>query len=305
MPDAAFEATQRDWLGPIQQISHSANIQTRLFVADSITRSKEIQPYIAAQGYQRPSEQALAKCDVLIISGANCPDRGISESNIGKEVIHIYQAAICAGVTTVVASCFAAHAILEGHFGIQRQRVLDAQQQPSRLHGVFPHRLTQAGQSHFLTQGLPSTIHAPYSRSNGTPWEGLHRHLAIDILLESEAPLLGNAYPEAHLVASRDGRFIGVQGHPEYQPLALFREWRRDLLLALKNDDLLPALPQNYFTERGIAIVAKYTNRQIERKKSGQDIEYLPSEVIQDHIRAEWLGSWDVLLKRILFSTQQ
>jgi len=65
-------------------------------------------------------------------------------------------------------------------------------------------------------------------------------------------------------VAERDSLFLFVQGHPEYDPLALYREYRRDVARFLAGErQAYPEMPRRYFEAAGEAAFAGFRERAV------------------------------------------
>ena len=150
----------------------------------------------------------------------------------------------------VLWSCLAAHAAMLRLDGIERVRL------PAKLSGLYACELAEPG--HSLAYGLPSRWTAPHSRFNDVP----------------EACLVANGYTvlsrsaEAGVDAAlRRGSALSLflQGHPEYEPDTLLREYRRDAKRFFAGDsNQLPAVPANYFdrdTEQALTALRDDTAR--------------------------------------------
>ena len=103
----------------------------------------------------------------------------------------------------------------------------------------------------------------PHSRHNGLPGEAL-RSCGYRLLSwsdEAGADLF---------VAERASLFLFVQGHPEYDPLALYREYRRDVKRFLAGETPnYPELPRGYFDPASEAAFVDFRARAIARRDAG------------------------------------
>jgi len=126
-------------------------------------------------------------------------------------------------------SCLSAHAALTIFDGIARVRL------PAKCTGVFP-QYVEADRP--LTRGLEPEVELPHSRWNTVPRVALS-DAGYDIVMHSEAT--------GWSVASREEgghQLVLVQGHPEYDPSSLLREYRRDAGRYVNHErDDLPYLP--------------------------------------------------------------
>lgn len=136
----------------------------------------------------------------------------------------------------VIWSCLAAHVAVLHRDGICRHR------RPAKLSGMFECEL--AAPRHPLTSGLPGSWRFPHSRHNGLA-EAELRHRGYTILSRS-------AGAGVDVFARKDATWsLYFQGHPEYRPDTLLREYLRDLRRHLAGElSSPPALPVDYLDEK-------------------------------------------------------
>ena len=104
---------------------------------------------------------------------------------------------------------------------------------------------------HPLLRDAPARLTMAHSR-----WNDLD---GLGLAAAGYTVLTASAEAGANLFAKRVGRsaFVFVQGHPEYDPDSLAREWRRDLARFLRGErEFVPALPQNTFDAATTAALA-------------------------------------------------
>jgi homoserine O-succinyltransferase len=129
-------------------------------------------------------------------------------------------------------SCLAAHAAVLHRDGIARQRL------GAKLSGVFA--CQRSVRPHRLTAGLPARWHAPHSRFNGLPGEALTAR-GYTILSAGDA-VGADIFTHGDKPAS-----FYFQGHPEYHPLTLLKEFLRDLRQYVAGENAIcPAVPLAY-----------------------------------------------------------
>ncbi len=153
---------------------------------------------------------------------------------------------------STIWSCLAAHAAVLHLDGIERQR-LDAK--CSGIYDCF------SVADHWLTDGLPSPLRVAHSRRN---------ELRAADLTARDYQLL-TVSPEGGVDISakqRHSQLIFFQGHPEYDPLSLEREYLRDISRFLAGErDNYPAFPASYFDSETQARLADFERRaRIERR---------------------------------------
>lgn len=130
-------------------------------------------------------------------------------------------------VNAVMYLCWAAHAALHYHYGIERF------QRPNKISGVYPH--SPCYQHHPLLRGFDQEFWVPHSRYAEVSKQEIAAKSNLQILADSD-----EAGP--YLIASPDGRQLFIMGHPEYDADTLSNEYQRDLA-----EGIHPSLPENYF----------------------------------------------------------
>ncbi|MEV6773304.1 homoserine O-succinyltransferase [Nocardia sp. NPDC051030] len=172
---------------------------------------------------------SLASMDALIISGS---EPKAAEIALEPSLIIIDRILReCAAATSLLFSCQSAHAALHLLHGLPRHR------RPRRQHGVFTHE----AHANELTAGITGPALVPHSR-----WNAM---LSADLRAADVPILLDSSEAEWHLATSPDGlRHVYLQGHPEYLPDTMAREYRRDLRRWIADPTLpFPDIPLGYF----------------------------------------------------------
>ncbi len=232
MPDAALAATERQFFRLIGESNQIAQFYLHPFTLKEIKRSPEALAYV--EQYYEPFEQIQAEgLDALIITGANVTQPHLAQEPFWEPLIEVIGWAY-ENVTSTLCSCLATHAVLEFRYGQKRRRL------PAKRWGVYPHRVVD--RAHPLVRGVNTRFDVPHSRFNEISRDqfttaGLH------VLVES-------SQDGVHLVVSEDlFRLVFFQGHPEYDSISLFKEYKREIMrFAYGHRDDYPPFPENYFT---------------------------------------------------------
>jgi homoserine O-succinyltransferase/O-acetyltransferase len=156
---------------------------------------------------------------------------------------------------STIWSCLAAHAAVLHADGIERRPLAQKQ------FGVFDCAAVSADP---LTAGAGSPLAVPHSRWNGLS-EAALRACGYRILTRSPA-----AGVDMFAGPQRNCRslFLFLQGHPEYEPGTLLREYRRDIGRFLCGEqEHYPATPQGYFNAEASAKVSAF--RMARRDRPG------------------------------------
>lgn len=227
MPDGAFEATERQFVGLLEDGSGSDVIELRRYTMAGVPRGELVAARIALD-YLPLSDLYLDPPDILLITGSNPVEARIQDELYWDDLIEMLSWSR-ENVRSTLLSCLSAHAALTHFDGIPRVRL------PAKCTGVFPQSVS-ATQS--LARGISADILLPHSRWNSVPQEALEG-AGYDIVVTSENTGWGVA------TRSEDGRqLVLVQAHPEYDPSSLLREYRRDAGRFVRHErDDVPYLP--------------------------------------------------------------
>jgi homoserine O-succinyltransferase len=164
--------------------------------------------------------------DGLIITGAPLALLDYSEVSYWDKICEVFDWAD-KNVTSTMYSCWAAHAALYHHYGLNRHL------RQQKLSGVYQHYPLDGREA--LTRGFDESFNVPHSRYGYINQADYQSVDELNILAQS---------PEAgvYLVASENKRQVYLTGHPEYDTSTLHEEYLRDC----KNNDAA-AIPINYY----------------------------------------------------------
>ena len=232
MPDAALEATERQFIRLVGGCNRIAQFFVYPFSLDGLPRSADTRDYIARY-YSRFEELRESGLDALIITGANVVNPALEDEPFWDPLMDVVDWAR-GNVASTLCSCLATHAVLKRFYGIERRPL------PEKRWGVYDHRVCWPG--HPLLAGINTRFDVPHSRFNDISRSQLEA-AGLHVLVES-------AEGGVHMAASADHfRAIFLQGHPEYDANSLLKEYRRELYRYANNErDRPPPLPENYFS---------------------------------------------------------
>jgi homoserine O-succinyltransferase len=284
MPDAALEATERQFIRLLGKVDTNKKICFYPFTLNHIKRSPKAQEHIAKY-YSNFSQLQKLNLDALIISGANVPTGEMTQAPFWKQLTDIFSWLLVNPIPTLF-TCLASHCAIEYYYHQKRQLL------PKKCWGVFEH---QVDQSHPLTKGLPKTIDIPHSRMNQISYQQM-LDSGIKILITSQQ--IG-----PHMaISTKHPNFLFFQGHPEYDSISLFKEYKREInnFLLQKNKDY-PPFPENYFLPKHKTLLETYRKNIITSKISIQDIKsklsLLPEKEISKEIKNNWQKSAEIVIK--------
>ena len=131
-------------------------------------------------------------------------------------------------VFSTVHICWGAQAGLYHHYGINKT-LMD-----HKLSGVFAHTLTHKSYESPFTRGFDDRFLVPHSRYTMLDIDAIKANDNLMILDESY-------FAGPHIIVSKDGRQVFLNGHWEYDRGTLMKEYERDKALG----KIMP--PFNYF----------------------------------------------------------
>lgn len=280
MPDAALEATERQFFRLVGESNQIAQFYVHPFSLEELPRSSEAQAHIN-QYYKTFDQIKDEGLDALIITGANVTGPELSEQTFWDPLIEIIDWAY-ENVTSTLCSCLATHAVLEFRYKQKRTPM------PTKRWGVYSHKVMD--QHHPLTSGVNTRFDVPHSRFNEisrTQFEDAK----LKILVESQEA-------GVHLATSEDGfRIVFFQGHPEYDSISLLKEYKREVGRFIHGEiDVYPPMPENYFSLQSTAILEEYEEWTIVACKSDKRPAEFPEDLILPALDNTWHDSAEAVI---------
>jgi len=227
MPDAAFSQTERQYLGLLDAGSGEDVVDVVRHSMIGVPRGAEIAAKIAAE-YSPMDQIRTRPPNLLIVTGSNPIETRIEDEPYWGEMVNLLVDAK-KSVQSMLLSCLAAHAALTIFDNLKREHLAIKQT------GVFTQDVHH---NHRLTDGIDDVIRLPHSRMNTVP-TALLSDTGYQILIESDD--VGWGVASKH---TENADIVLIQGHPEYDPSSLLREYRRDAGRYLRHErDEMPVLP--------------------------------------------------------------
>ena len=238
MPDAALARTERQFAQLFASAAPDEVVRFSFFSLEGIERSKIGQTHLEENAYHSTGELPGVGLDAVIITGTEPKCPALEDEPYWPALAQLFDWLDRDGPPAMF-SCLAAHAAVQHFDGMRRQRL------SAKCFGMFSH--VKAASSR-LTEMLAPELYVAHSRWNEISASALtdcgYRILTI-------APAAGVDV----FVRERRNTSLFFQGHPEYDPAALGREYQRDVRRFLTGKrDTYPPLPKNYFgsAERGL-----------------------------------------------------
>jgi homoserine O-succinyltransferase/O-acetyltransferase len=225
MPAAAKKATEEQFMDLLGTAADARGTRLKFFVAENDPERAEETLRVLQQ----------LQPDALIVTGDEPRRKSMLDEPLWPALARLVDWA-ADHTLGAVWSCMAAHAAVFRLDQIARSRM------PQKLSGIYE---CEAATHHPLLDGFPERWPVPHSRHNAVEELAL-RGAGYQIL--SHSPRVG-----ADSFAKQVGGslFLFLQGHPEYAPDSLFREYRRDVRRYLTGESATyPEMPENYFDRK-------------------------------------------------------
>ena len=272
MPDAALEATERQFFRLVGESNQIAQFYVHPFTLKELKRSPEGQAHVDRyyMSFEQIKDEGL---DALIITGANVIGPELSDQPFWEPLIEVIDWAY-ENVTSILCSCLATHAVLQFRYGQKRCPL------PVKCWGVYSHRVID--KSHPLVVGVNTRFDVPHSRFNDISRRQFEA-AGLKILVESEEH-------GVHLAVSEDGfRIVFFQAHPEYDEISLLKEYKREVGRHIDGEiDVYPVFPEHYFSLRNQAILNEYQDRVYTAREKEDDLPKFPEEHIIPNLDNTW-----------------
>ena len=270
MPDAALEATEGQFGSLLAAAAGPLRVRLRHVWVPEVPRGPQALERLTRRYFSIAALLADPP-DGLIVTGMEPRAAALEEEPYWNRMVELLAWAQ-AHTASSIWSCLAAHAATQALLGVRRQRL------PQKCFGVFEH---QARGGHMLLRGVGPALPTPHSRWNELPVEKLQA-AGCEILS------LSTSTGADLFVCPGRSLLVCFQGHPEYDELALLKEYRRDVGRYLRAETAAwPTLPQGYFTAPGVTALAKY-RAGAEEARDPAHLGAFPTAELAAGVGASW-----------------
>ncbi len=280
MPDAALEATERQFFRLIGESNQIAQFYVHPFTLKELKRGPEGQAHVE-QFYESFDKVMAEGLDALIITGANVQGAELSDQPFWRPLIEVIDWA-WEHVTSTLCSCLATHAVMEFRYGQKRRPLSD------KRWGVYSHRVME--RKHPLVSDVNTRFDVPHSRFNQIDREQFDA-AGCGVLVESEVA-------GVHLAVSEDlFRLVFFQGHPEYDSISLLKEYKREVMrFAAGQREAFPPFPESYFSLQSEAILGEYRERLVRAIAAGEPLPEMPERLVARQLDNTWHDTAEAVL---------
>ena len=271
MPEAAFNETHDSFAGLLAAGARGVEIELRCYRIPATSRGSamfDTGPCV----YRDVEDVYLDPPDALVVTGTEPVMPDLTDERYWGALATLLHWAE-ATVPSTWLSCLAAHGALRALDQADRVRL------SVKRSGVFPQAVNQ---SHPLARGLGVRAAFPHSRWNEVPGRCV-RSLGYEIVV-------GTAAGEWTVAArERSGRMLVLaQGHPEYAPTMLLREYRRDMRRFIEGTvPVPPQIPTRYVDGTGEELLRAWS-ASAERLSLDEWSHAFPIDSVADHMVASW-----------------
>lgn len=260
MPDAALQATERQFFRLIGESNQIVQLYVHPFTLPELERSAETKAYIK-EHYETFDEIKKNGLDALIITGANVENPNLEDEAFWNPLKDVMEWA-WDNVASTMCSCLATHAVMQFRYGQKRSPLPNG-----KLWGIYRNRIMN--REHPLVRNMNTVFDVPHSRWNDVSTQ--------QFLSAGMKVLVGGQESGTHIAVSDDGiRMICMQGHPEYDMISLLKEYQREVrnYMTGKRSDS-PPFPANYFKPETIKKLENF----IPDRMSADEIDALNKEI--------------------------
>lgn len=275
MPDAALEATERQFMRLLGASSRIVQLYVHPFTVPGLARGTGAQAHIDRY-YENFEQIQQGGLDGLIITGANVTQPDLAKEAFYEPMCEVFDWA-SKNVASVLCSCLASHALWQHQYGVKRRHL------GQKRWGVFEHHVTT--RSHPLVSNINTRFYAPHSRFNDVDADSLEQAGARVLVKTAEGETL--------LAVSDDGfSAVYLQGHPEYDAMSLAKEYKREVQRFFQDEiDAMPPFPVNYLNLRSEALLQFHSAGVTGAKKLGKPLPDFPEAQLAMLLDNTWVDT--------------
>lgn len=272
MPDAALEATERQYLRLLGSSNRIAQFYVHPFSVRGVARQGAAREHV--KRYYKSFEQIRSEgLDALVITGANPVESDITRETFWNGLVEVMSWAR-ERVCSTYCSCLATHAAFKVYHGIERTPFR------KKLWGVYMHRVTH--RNHPLVAGINTRFETPHSRWNDVPAAQIESAGMKVLVASEEAGVLGAVSPDQF-------RFLYFQGHPEYDANSLLKEYKREVMRFVNRErEDYPPFPENYITPGAAALLDEHKDEVVAAVNRGSAAPPFPEAEAERYVDNTW-----------------
>jgi homoserine O-succinyltransferase len=274
MPDAALEDTELQFFDLLNAAAGNVPVHLILYSLPKIPRSDRGAQHLS-RFYLGTNDLSNSHLDGVIMTGTEPQQSDLRHEPYWRALTDVLDWAEHHTASTVL-SCLAAHAGVLYSDGIQRQPLSDKQ------FGVFDSKRVS---DHELTLGTAETIRFPHSRWNEVQEEAL-TSCGYRVLTKS-----AKAGVDMFVKQKKRSLFLHFQGHPEYGPQTLLKEYRRDIRRFLRKErETYPSTPEGYFDASATKLLNEFREAALAHRTEEYMVAF-PEAAVAGMLENGWHSS--------------
>ena len=284
MPDAAFGATERQFMGLLKAGAGCETVALTRYTMAGVPRGERIRARIAAE-YRSLEDITSDPPDLLVVTGSNPIESRIEDEPYWYDLCGLLRWG-SENVPAMVLSCLSAHAALAFFDGVERTTL------PVKCTGVFAQ---EADPNHPLAAGFDGPVVLPHSRLNVVPVEAVAAAGYAVALRSKEV-----GWSVVTKTVSRS-EVVLMQAHPEYDPSSLVREYVRDVRRYVGRErDELPCLPQDCVSGPDWDELLLLHGRVVAGERDPALVAAFPFDEVSTRAQWPWRGAAQRLYANVL-----
>jgi len=271
MPDAALEATERQYIDLLGAAAGDRVVRLHFFSLPEIARGEAARARVET-AYGDIEHLLQGRLDALIVTGNEPRARVLSDEPYWSRLTSVIDWAE-ANTTSTIWSCLAAHAAVLHLDGVPRHPC------GQKHSGVFDCAKVAENP---LVDGVTEPLRITHSRWNDLREDELVAH-GYDVLTRS--PHVGVDMFVKHW----QSLFVFFQGHPEYDAKCLMREYRRDVGRFLRGESTAyPTMPHHYFDARSEKALEDFAGRARKDRQAQQFADFPGDLALRPPLARDW-----------------
>ena len=277
--ERALASTEAQFMRLLRSAGRDFDVNYRFFVCAEIARSGRPKT-VTGECYEDIRDLFSSWVDALVITGMEPRTPRLQDEPVWPGLTELLEWAECHGIPTI-CSCLAAHIAVLHLDAVQRSR------HAGKLSDICDCELAAA--NHPLVAGLPPRWSVPHSRYYGIP--------EAQLVAKGYQVLSRSARAGVDMFAKDGGtQFLYLQGHPEYDPDTLLREYKRDVRRFLTGErDEYPIAPSRYFGEETAYALAALRRDAVRGCRDPQVLDKV-GELIRDAVMPV---PWDAVARKV------
>jgi homoserine O-succinyltransferase len=286
MPDSALEDTEMQFLELLEAAAGDIPLRVKFYSLPKVPRAERGLLHLH-DFYHGLEDLWTSRFDALIMTGTEPLQSDLRQEPYWHALTDVLSWAERNTHSTIL-SCLAAHA------GVLHSDNVPRHPLPDKPFGVDSACVQNQDHPH---QDRPNQDHPHELTLNAAPLRFPHsrwNEVRADALVAAGYTILTQS-PQAGVdlfVKQKDkSLFVYIQGHPEYGPLTLLKEYRRDIKRFLRQErKTYPTMPQGYFDRASTNLLSEFQSKCMADPREEHLLNF-PEEQLLQTLQNTWQSS--------------